>query len=233
MIDTPGGASAEALDPALRDAVLSRHREQALGLLADALDTWRKTGYHRYDDREISCTVRVFSAMLQILREREHLELIQIFPQIEGMEITSDQLNGRGNFARAKRADLVLYLGGSYSKRICIECKRLFRSANGREYADNGILRFERRDYVGDSGEAYMVGYVMTKQVSDRIGEINTAISAHPELGPDHRLSPGQAAGAITDVQSSVHRNGMLRLTHLFVDMRTRERSHRERSRSA
>jgi hypothetical protein len=233
LIREAAGSPADALDPGLRAHVLARHREEAVGLLADALDAWRSTGYSRYDDREVSCTVRVFAAMLQILREREHLELVQIFPQIEGVEVTREQLAGRGDFSRAKRADLVLYLGGGYSNRICVECKRLYQSANGARYADTGILRFERGHYTGDRGKAFMVGYVMTKTVSSRVAEINTAVSSHPELGVSHQLGPAPAVNAIADVQGSVHRDKTLELTHLFMDMRTRVPSYRQEARQA
>lgn len=228
MIDARRHDAAGALDPALRANVLARHREQALELIADALAEWRATGYTRYDDREVSCTVRVLDAMLRILRAREHVELVQIFPQIEGTETTPDQLAGRSDFSKAKRADLVLYLGGSHSHRLCVECKRLYQSANGAEYTKNGILRFVRGDYTGDRGRAMMVGYVMSKTIPARTAEINAAISSHPDLGQAHRLGPRAPVSAISDAHQSMHKPAGLTLTHLFVDMRTRAPSHRQ-----
>jgi hypothetical protein len=233
MIDAAGNDAVGALDPALRAGVLARHREQALDLVGDALNAWRDTGYTRYDDREVSCTVRVLDAMLTILREREQSELMQIFPQIEGTETTRGQLAGRSDFSKAKRADLVLYLGGCHSHRICVECKRLFKSANGSGYAKNGILRFVRGDYSNEHGKAFMVGYVMSKTVSARVEEINTAVSSLSDLGQQHRLTPAPSVQAITDVHSSVHPPTSLVITHLFVDMRTRKQSYRQKRSTA
>jgi hypothetical protein len=230
------GLPAAGLDREFRQRILALHRIEALELLAAAMDAWRNTGYTRYDDREVSCTVRVFAELLTILDEQARLEGIQIFPEIESVQPTRAQLEGRANFSRARRPDLVLYLGGNRSHRMIVECKRLLGSANASRYVGDGLMRFVNGDYPADDGRAVMIAYVMTKEIAIRVTEINAAIDAHDDLGPAHRLDGPTAQPPIDDVYNSEHGDArQLVVTHMFLDMRDRIPSHRSelRTRSA
>jgi hypothetical protein len=206
---------AAALAPNLRAQLLERHRAQALDLVAEAMGSWRAEGFLRYDNRENSCTVRVFSWMLRIIEPRLDTDPVQILPVIEGVTPNEEQLAGRANFANAKRPDIVLYLGGNHAVRMCVECKRFHGSANAQQYTEKGILRFLTREYITDAGRGVMIGYVMTRSMIERVSQVNEQILKHPLMGAEHRL----AVAPIDDVHVSTHTGSGITLTHLFLDM--------------
>lgn len=210
---------AAALAPDLRAQLLERHRAQALSLVAEAMGKWRAEGFLRYDDRENSCTIRVFSWMLTLLEARLAVDPVQIIPVVEGVTPNEDQLAGRANFATAKRPDIVLYLGGNHAVRMCVECKRLLGPANAQEYTENGILRFLTGKYITDAGRGVMIGYVMTHSIGVRVAQVNEQIREHPSMGAQHQLGDASPIVPINDVHVSTHTSSAITLTHLFLDM--------------
>lgn len=209
---------AAALAPNLRTELLARHRAEALNFVAQAMGEWRNEGFRRYDDRENSCTIRVFSWMLTLLDAKiSDDDPVQIIPIVEGVTPTEDQLAGRANFSTAKRPDIVLFLGGNHAVRMCVECKRFLGSANAREYTENGILRFLAGQYITDAGRGVMIGYVMTHSIGVRVARVNEQIRKHPSMGEGHQLGDASPIVPIGDVHVSTH-NGVT-LTHLFLDM--------------
>jgi hypothetical protein len=210
---------AAALAPSLRTELLERHRAEALNLVAQAMGEWRNEGFRRYDDRENSCTIRVFSWMLTLLETKFDDDPAQIIPVLEGVTPTKDQLAGRANVANTKRPDIVLYLGGNHAMRMCVECKRFRGSANAREYTENGILRFLTGQYITDAGRGVMLGYVMTHSIGQRVIQVNEKIREHPTLGDEHQLGVASAIAPIDDVHVSTHTSRGITLTHLFLDM--------------
>ncbi len=210
---------AAALAPSLRAQLLERHRAEALNLIAEAMGKWREEGFVRYDNRENSCTIRVFSWMLTLLETRFEADPVQIIPIVEGVTPNQDQLAGRANFATAKRPDIVLFLGGNHAVRMCVECKRFLGSANAREYTENGILRFLTGQYITDAGRGAMIGYIMTHSIGVRVAQVNEQIRTHPSMGEDHQLGDASPIAPIDDVHVSTHSSSGITLTHLFLDM--------------
>jgi hypothetical protein len=220
MIREAPSEPATALARNLRTQLLERHRAEALSLVAQAMGKWREEGFLRYDDRENSCTIRVFSWMLTLLEAKiDNDDPVQIIPIVEGVTPTKDQLAGRANFATAKRPDIVLFLGGNHAVRICVECKRFRGSANAREYTQNGILRFLAGQYVTDAGRGAMIGYVMTRSIGVRVAQVNEQVEKHPSMGAGHRLGAASPIAPIDDVHVSTHSSTGITLTHLFLDM--------------
>jgi hypothetical protein len=210
---------ATALAPSLRTQLLERHRAEALSLVARAMGEWREEGFVRFDNRENSCTIRVFSWMLTLLEAKLDVDPVQIIPVVEGVTPSEDQLAGRANFATAKRPDVVLYLGGNHAVRMCVECKRFLGSANAREYTENGIRRFIAGEYITDAGRGVMIGYVMTHSIGVRVAQVNEQIRNHASMGEEHQLREASPIAPIDDVHVSTHTNSGITLTHLFIDM--------------
>ncbi len=209
-----------ALAPSLRAQLLERHRAEALSLVAEAMGKWREEGFLRYDNRENSCTIRVFAWMLTLLETKIADDPVQIIPVVEGVTPTREQLEGRSNFANAKRPDIVLYLGGNHAVRMCVESKRFHGSANAQQYTENGMLRFLNGNYITDGGRGVMIGYVMTQSIEQRVTQVNERIREHPEMGEDHQLGSASAIAPIDDVHVSTHTANRVTLTHFFLDMR-------------
>jgi hypothetical protein len=219
VIREPLREPAAALAPTLRAQLLERHRAQALELVAGAMGKWREEGFLRYDNRENSCTIRVYACMLALLEARLDEDPVQIIPVVEGVTPSREQLAGRASVATAKRPDIVLFLGGNHAVRMCLECKRFRGSANAKEYTENGILRFLTGHYSTDAGRGAMIGYVMTHSISARVKQINEQIEKHPSMGASHQLRVAAAIAPIDDVHVSTHTGSEITLTHLFLDM--------------
>ncbi len=208
-----------ALAPSLRAQLLERHRAEALSLVAEALGKWREEGFLRYDNRENSCTIRVFAWMLTLLETKIADDPVQIIPVVEGVTPTREQLEGRSNFANAKRPDIVLYLGGNHAVRMCVESKRFRGSANAQQYTENGMLRFLKGNYITDGGRGVMIGYVMTQSIGQRVTQVNEHIREHPDMGEGHQLGSASTIAPIDDVHVSAHTANRITLTHFFLDM--------------
>jgi hypothetical protein len=219
VIRQPPSEPATALASNLRAQLLDRHRSQALRLVAEAMGMWREAGFLRYDNRENSCTIRVYACMLTLLEEKFDEEPVQIIPIVEGVAPTREQLAGLASVATAKRPDIVLFLGGNHAVRMCLECKRFLGSANAREYTENGILRFLNGQYSTDAGRGAMIGYVMTHSISARVTQVNQQIEKYPSMGTSHQLRAVPAIVPIDDVHVSTHAGTKITLTHLFLDM--------------
>jgi hypothetical protein len=219
VIREPLGEPATALAPVLRGQLLQRHRTQALKLVAEAIGKWRDEGFLRYDNRENSCTIRVYACMLALLEEKLDEDPVQIIPVVEGVTPTSGQLAGRASVATAKRPDIVLFLGGNHAVRMCLECKRFLGSANAKEYTENGMLRFLTGQYSTDAGRGAMIGYVMTHSIPVRVFQVNQQIEMHPAMGVSHQLCAAPAITPIDDVHVSTHTGTEIMLTHLFLNM--------------
>jgi hypothetical protein len=211
---------ATALAADLRARILERHRAEAVQLIADAMGKWRSEGFRRYDNRENSCTVRIFDWMLTLLEAKFASNPVQIIPVIEGVTPNADQLAGRAHFANAKRPDLVLYLGGNHAIRMCVECKRFLGAANANQYTGNGMFRFLSGQYVTDAGRGVMIGYVMTHSIERQLAQVNARIREHPRMGEDDQLGDRQPIAPIDDVHVSAHAQCAVVLTHLLLDMR-------------
>jgi hypothetical protein len=220
MIREPPGEPATALAPSLRAQLLQRHRSQALELVAEAMWKWRNEGFLRYDNRENSCTIRVYACMLALLEGKlDDDDPVQIIPVVEGVTPTRDQLAGRASVATAKRPDIVLFLGGNHAVRMCLECKRFLGSANAKEYTENGMLRFLTGQYGTDAGRGVMIGYVMTHSITVRVSQVNQQIAMHPAMGVSHQLQAAPVIAPIEDVHVSRHAGTEITLTHLFLDV--------------
>jgi hypothetical protein len=219
VIRASSAEPAAALASELRASLLQRHREAALGLISDAIGSWRAGGFDRHDDREPSCTVRVFAWMCEILDAHIAANPVQIIPIIEGVTPTREQLAGHVNVAQAKRPDLLLYLGGNHTVRMAVECKRFFRGANAGKYVDNGMARFLSGSYVTDAGRGAMVGFVMTNTVAARVEQVNKRIAEHKSLGAGDLLESCSGYPSVPDSYRSDHTAHAISLTHFFVDM--------------
>jgi hypothetical protein len=213
---------AAPLDPALRLAVLQRHRDAAIQLLAEAFEAWRSAGFDRFNDLEASCTVRIFDCLTRLIHARLANDDWAVMASYEEPLLTRDQLEGRADPTRAKRPDLRLLLFGGRGGVIHVESKRLLGGANGAEYVSNGMGRFVRGQYPTDSGLGAMLGYEMEISIADRVVEINAAVDGHADLGTSHRLRPEAPLGPIADVHRSDHNCApaqVFSLIHMFAEV--------------
>ncbi len=192
-----------------------------LRLVVDGFERWRAGGFKRAGDHEDDYTVRVYACMKDIRRERN----TALVPHYQHVVPSDEMLGGQADPARAPRIDITiswdLFAEDAY---LSIECKRLAPDDLARLYVVCGIDRFVRGYYGAKAQSGAMVGYVVSGAPTAVLARVNGQVEKAQSMGPRHTLVPADPIGWLSTVFTSNHPRSlpfqMIRLTHLFFDLR-------------
>jgi hypothetical protein len=182
-------------------------------LLVDSISLWVLQGFDRYDDREVSLTVRLYFWMLQV-KARNRGEMLMMHPQYDGPLPTQRMLLGLDDAGRTPRPDLTVKCGEAT---IHLEAKRLMPTSGlPRKYVAEGMMRFLDGRYVSPGKSlAFMLGYIMQGTATECYEAVNDVVRTHPSLRPEEVAKQREALGVL-DIYVSEHRGG--EITHYAID---------------
>lgn len=189
-------------------------------LLIESIGSWAASGFDRYDDREISFSIRIF-AWMQATKAANRGELLLMHPQYDGPLPTRAMLLGRADPGATPRPDLTVRCGEAA---IHIEAKRLMpvKGLPGK-YVNEGMMRFISGRYVSPGvSVALMFGYIMDGSPADCYEAVNNVIRVHPNLGPAEVTQQRESLDLI-NIRDSKHNFG--EILHYFIDVRSRRPS--------
>ena len=214
--------STAGLPTALAEQLADDLEKAALQLAVDGFERWRQGQFVRFGDYEDHFTIRLVECMDEIRRER-NMALMPVFQYVD----PSDAMRqGEIDPAHAPRIDIVV-ASGIFNQDVyfSIECKRLRADGLTRNYVSRGINRFVSGYYGARQGAGGMIGYVLSDSPVALVRSINAHIDRAQQMGPPHRLIPGDAIGWLHMVFVSNHERlsplKPIRLTHLLFDMRS------------
>lgn len=190
-------------------------------LLVESITSWAANGYDRYNDHEISFTVRLFSWMEKV-KAANRAEMVLMHLQYDGPVPTREMLLGLADAAKTPRPDMTVKCGDAS---IHIEAKRVMPTRGyPAQYVKNGMMRFIDGRYISDGVDlAYMVGYIVQGLTADCYEAINNRIRAHPMLGPAEVTKQREVVDDVT-VYVSEHKT-IGEMTHYAIDVRGRRPS--------
>ena len=208
---------AGAVDVSVQAYAASRIPQLMSNLIASAVERWARESFHRFDDGEINCTVRLYDLCDRLLSEhRTEWPCTRV--QYDGALPSRDMRAGRENVKRAVRPDLFVFIG---SISIHVEAK-LLSSTGGlpRYYVDRGMKRFLSRSYAWSSdSRGIMVSYNLTDPPATGLAAVNRAISKDPTLGSSHAIRQVRTVHSRVELHESTH--GLhFDLLHYAIDMR-------------
>lgn len=189
-------------------------------LLVEAITSWASMGFDRYDDREVSFTIRLYARMLEV-KSANRGEMLMLHPQYDGPLPTRDMLLGLADANRTPRPDLTVRCGEAS---IHIEAKRVMPTKGlPSKYVNDGMLRFLDGRYVSPGVSlALMLGYIMGGTPAECYEAINDIIRRHPSMGPDEITKQREALQGLS-IYISDHKSGDI--THYAIDARVRQPS--------
>lgn len=186
-------------------------------LLIEAITTWAAKGFDRYNEHEVSFTVRLYSSMLEV-KTSNRGEMLMLHPQYDGPLPSKDMLLGLADVAKSPRPDLTIRCGEAS---IHIEAKRLTPIGGlPDDYVGDGMMRFLDGRYISPGvGLALMLGYIMSGEPSECYEAVNNVICRDPRLGPTEVTKQREILGLVS-IHVSEHKIG--KITHYAVDVRAR-----------
>lgn len=186
-------------------------------LLIESIASWAAKGFDRYNEHEISFTVRLYSSMLEV-KAANRGEMLMLHPQYDGPLPTSDMLLGLADVAKSPRPDLTIRCGEAS---IHIEAKRLTPTGGlPDDYVSDGMMRFLDGRYISPGvGLALMFGYILNGEPSECYDAVNSVIRTDPRLGPAEITKVREILGLVS-IRMSKHKMG--EITHYAVDVRAR-----------
>ncbi|MGH3720955.1 MAG: hypothetical protein ACRDRI_19325 [Pseudonocardiaceae bacterium] len=199
-------------------ALVARRAEKLVAeLLVSGASLWRDEQYHRWNEHELSCSVRLFYFCDRVLQENQDAwPLVRI--EYDSAQPTRKMLSGDEDPSRAPRPDFTILFGDA---KIRIEAKRL-RPSGGFPalYVRHGMARFIDGRYSSTPPHpGVMIGYVEDGDPEAIVNQINSVVRAETTFGQTHVLSPlGDPMAAFVLPFHSVHGNG-LRLLHFEVNL--------------
>lgn len=208
------------ISPILESFVARGLNELVSSLIVSSLVVWRESGFTRFDDHEINCTVQVYRCALLAQDADASLRVLRI--QLEWVQPTPDMLAGATSSSSMRRPDLRIGIGRSAA--WTIECKRL-KQADGlpNAYVDEGLARFVSGDYGACERFGAMIGYVQAGDPQQIVLSVNERIDGHPLMGAGHRLVEVQQVEMDVSLHLSQHaRAGMvpILIEHHHADLR-------------
>jgi len=189
-------------------------------LLIDSIALWAKSGFDRYDDREISFTVRLFACM-KVIKAANRAEMVLIDPHYDGPLPSRDMQLGLADPAKTPRPDLNVKCGDAL---ILIEAKKLKPTKYlTTQYVDEGMVRFIDGRYIPEGPSlAFMLSYIIKGVPTACYETVNNVIRAHAALRPDEVTKQREVVDLVTVFDSNHHFGEML---HYAVDVRGRKPS--------
>jgi len=208
------------VSPTLERGVVSDLDSLIDRMLNSAVVLWANTGWHRFDDREVNCTVQLHRWCREAIRRDPSLRILGI--QMEWYQPTPEMTAGLADAIGMVRPDLRISLGQITGRTI--ECKRLsLKLDHPRRYVNEGLARFVESVYGESEPRAGMVGYIEADEPRLIAEAINYSIDGHVSMGPSHRMHPlNQAQGPAWHYESEHRRNNArpLRVFHCHIDLR-------------
>lgn len=205
------------IDSKIQQYAAARCDQLSESLLSEAISAWIAESFMRFNDHEVSCTVRLYDWCRRLLHESpERWPSTRV--QYDGPKPSADMLAGRADPAAAKRPDLVISIG---RVEVHVETKRLGTAGQlPRLYVLEGMMRFIDGRYAWSPGDrGVMVSYNASDAPADTALAVNSVVNAEPRLGSAHQLRPAGKLQARIDRFVSEH--GLAySLNHLAIDMR-------------
>lgn len=209
----------------LADYIHGRIEKNALKMIVDGYERWRKEEFHSYDHTENSYTVRLVDNIGKAMREQGMTEFEACY---QNEELTRDISEGNAPPNTSPQSDMVLRIRSEHVKRtvvISVECKRLEYGAEWpKKYVLKGMSRFIIGKYGARSKTGVMVGYVVATTFEEVSNRINAQIKLHFGDEQDQMLIPFDPIQEYTAKYESNHLRdssfgGPIRLMHLFFYM--------------
>lgn len=191
-------------------------------LLIDSITLWAQSDFDRYDDREVSFTVRLFARMKEI-KAANRGEMVLVDPHYDGPLPTRDMQLGFADAAKTPRPDLNVKCGDAL---ILIEAKRLKPTRYlSTQYVNEGMIRFIDGRYIPEGTSfAFMLSYIMKGTPTACYDVVNNVIQSDARLGPAEVTKQREAINVVTIFESNHHFGEML---HYAVDVRGRKPSNK------
>jgi hypothetical protein len=205
------------LDAQIQQYAARRCDELVESLLLAAAIEWLAENYLRFNDHEISCSVRIYDWCRRLLRETpESWPATRV--QYDGPRPNAEMLAGAAYPASAKRPDIILSVG---QVEVHVEAKRLSASNPlPNLYVTEGMMRFIHREYAwATTDRGVMLSYNLADDPATAVAAVNNVVRGLPNLGPAHQLHPdGNLHARLARFQSD---HGLaFALKHLALDMR-------------
>jgi hypothetical protein len=205
------------LDAQIQQYAARRCDELVESLLLAATLQWLAENYLRFNDHEISCTVRIYDWCRRLLRDTpESWPATRV--QYDGPRPNAEMLAGTADPTSARRPDMILSVG---QVEVHVEAKRLSASNPlPRLYVTEGMMRFIHGEYAWSPRDrGVMLSYNLTDDPAIGAAAVNNVVHGLPSLGPTHELHPDGHLHARLARFLSDHGLSFV-LKHLAVDMR-------------
>lgn len=189
-------------------------------LMIESITSWASQNFDRYDEREVSFTVRLYACMREV-KEAHRGQMLMIHPDYDGPLPSAKMLQGLADVGETPRPDLTVKCGEAT---IHIEAKRLMPNKGlPAKYVNEGMMRFVDGRYISSgSGFSLMLGYILNGEPADSYGAVNHVIETHDRLRPDEIAEEREVIDKLT-IYVSTHSFG--EISHYAVDVRLRQPS--------
>jgi hypothetical protein len=185
-------------------------------LVKSALEIWESEGFSRFDDHEISCTVRLFASCRKVL-VAEKRKFAQMSIYYDAAQPSDDMLTGKADPHRSARPDLTVTIGVS---QLRLEAKLLTRRRTmARLYVSQGMARFLDGRYGSRGLPGVMIGYVLSGRPSELVAWINVALETELSRERDEVLVARGMAHPRMMTHDSLHEPD-IRIVHHMIDLR-------------
>jgi hypothetical protein len=186
-------------------------------LLIDSISLWATAGFNRYNDHEVSFTIRLFACM-EAVKASNRGEMALMHLQYDAPLPTREMLSGLADAMKTPRPDLTVKCGDAS---IHLEAKILM-PARGypAKYVNDGMLRFIDGRYVpAGVSLALMLGYILKGSPSDCYAAVNNVILSDTRFEATEVTKQLEVLLSVT-IYGSDHKFG--EIIHYAIDMRTR-----------
>lgn len=184
--------------------------------MVGALALWEAESFSRYNDHELSCTVRLFACCRMVLTT-EKGKYAQVSISYDAAQPSPEMLAGTADPTRSPRPDLTLRVGATH---IRLEAKLLGGSRKlARLYVSKGMARFLDGRYGEVGVPGVMIGYLLAGEPSTVVDWVNSALGTELNRLPIELLVPQESQHPKLLVHYS-HHDPAIRLIHHMVDLR-------------
>ncbi len=207
---------AEQLKPALERRILE--------FVLEGFEHWRQHDFVAWDHTENAYTIRLLACMRQVKRDKN----LAFAPRREQPEDSPEALAGDASPNRSPRIDIAVGWGqiDDESAYYTVECKRLSKGQLAGRYVTDGMMRFVDGRYARAMPLAGMAAYVVSGDLETLWENVNAAVQGCSALGATDMLGKASPILGLKTVYESRHDRvsigSKIRVTHLFLDLRTR-----------
>lgn len=199
----------------LQSSVAARASSLLEELLVEAVRLWEAEEFRRYDEGEISCTIRLFDCCDRVVSSAKKWALVHV--QYDGAQPTRATRRGDESPKFSPRPDMNVRFGQVL---VDIEAKRLEADGNlpGR-YVREGMRRFITGRYPSHSTVGgVMLAYVQHDPPRVGVAAVNRVIEADPDMADSEVLSNSRKLSSRFLIHDSYHAS--IRIVHHVIDLR-------------